>query len=63
MLFCKFATSQSNPTRIHRWVEYLDELEKRNADDQNAVQTLRKLRSEASSWLSAADPAKQSLES
>lgn len=63
MLFCKFASPRSTPKRIQRWVEYLTELEKRNADDQTAVQTLRNLRSEAFSWLSAADSAKQPLES
>lgn len=63
MLFCKFASSRSAPGRIHRWVEYLTELEKRNANDQKAVQTLQSLRSEAFSWLGSADPSVQSVES
>jgi hypothetical protein len=55
MLFCKFASPRSTPNRIHRWVEYLTELERRNADDLNAVQTLRNLRHEAFSWLGASE--------
>lgn len=55
MLFCKFASPRSTPGRIQRWVEYLTDLEQRNAEDPNAVQTLRNLRYEAFSWLAAPD--------
>ena len=55
MLFCKFASPRSAPGRIRRWVEYLGELEQRNAQDATAVQTLRNLRDEAFSWLAAPD--------
>lgn len=63
MLYCKFASPRSAPGRIRRWVEYLSELEMRNANDDIAVQTLRSLRSEAFSWLSAADPSSRPAES
>lgn len=63
MLFCKFASPRSTPGRIHRWVEYLADLEQRNANDLNAVQTLRNLRVEAFSWLAAAESGSPQLKS
>lgn len=62
MLFCKFASSRSTPGRIHRWLEYLTELETRNAEDLSAVHTLRNLRREAFSWLAATEACGQKVE-
>jgi hypothetical protein len=51
MLLCKFASPRSEASRVLQWLQYLDDLEKRYANDEEAVRTLRNLRKEAYTWL------------
>ena len=51
LLICKFASAESKPEKIHRWIEYLDQVQQRQRAVEPDRALLTELRSEAERWL------------
>lgn len=54
ILICSFASPRSRPEKIRRWIAYLDEMGRAQADSRDRLQTISILRSRALGWLESA---------
>lgn len=56
MLICKFASPNSSVEKIHDWIAYLEDLNRREADAE-ARRIVNELLDEARCWTAQAEPA------